>query len=134
MGSRNVWSSKWFSVESIDTKPEWGLGNEPYYTIKSPDSVLILPVTDDGRYIFVRQYRPAVGRYVLELPAGAVDESESADIAAKRELQEETGYSTSGLHLLARGHHNASRFSSTSSWFAALDLEAAPGWLPWRGP
>lgn len=45
------------------------------------------------RYVFIRQYRPAIGKYVIEFPAGLVDKDESYSQAALRELKEETGYS-----------------------------------------
>ena len=44
------------------------------------------------RTVLVSQFRPPVGQYVLELPAGLVDEHESAETTALRELAEETGY------------------------------------------
>lgn len=60
--------------------------------------VIILPMTDDGRVIFVEQYRAPVGKYVIEFPAGLISDrkglkGESIAQAAKRELLEETGYS-----------------------------------------
>ena len=54
----------------------------------------IVPVLEDGRILMVRQYRPAIDRWTLELPAGAKDEAEATTNTAGRELQEETGYAT----------------------------------------
>ena len=55
----------------------------------------IVPVTAEGRILLVRQYRPALDRYTWELPAGCRDEvDEPTDITAKRELEEETGYTS----------------------------------------
>lgn len=53
--------------------------------------VVILPITDDGNVILVRQYRYAVGRDMLELPAGKLEKGEDPLSAARRELEEETG-------------------------------------------
>ena len=55
----------------------------------------IVPVTEDGRILLVRQYRPALDRYTWELPAGCRDAvDEPTDITAKREMEEETGYTS----------------------------------------
>lgn len=53
----------------------------------------VVAVTNDGKLIMVRQYRPALDRYTLELPAGKRDSlTEDTLVTAKRELSEETGY------------------------------------------
>ena len=52
----------------------------------------VVPVLPDGRILMIRQYRPAVGRETLELPAGGRDAEESTARTAARELREETGY------------------------------------------
>ena len=61
----------------------------------------ILPVMKDGRIVMVRQYRNALERETLEIPAGGLNgREEPTDQAAMRELQEETGYHTD--HTAAR--------------------------------
>ncbi len=56
-------------------------------------AVVLVPVDADGRLLMVRQYRHAVRRWLLELPAGGMDEEDaSAEAAAQRELREETGH------------------------------------------
>jgi ADP-ribose pyrophosphatase len=56
-------------------------------------AVVLVPVEEDGRLLMVRQYRHAVGSWLLELPAGGVDEGDlSPEAAAQRELREETGH------------------------------------------
>ena len=53
----------------------------------------VLPVTEDGKILMVRQYRNALDRYTLEIPAGKLDSPDEAKIdCAYRELEEETGY------------------------------------------
>jgi ADP-ribose pyrophosphatase len=53
--------------------------------------VVIVPLTQDGQVRMVRQYRSAIGDYLLELPAGTLEPGESPEQAAPRELAEETG-------------------------------------------
>ena len=61
----------------------------------------IVPVLDDGRVLMIRQYRPAIDRMCLEIPAGARDSlDELTSICADRELLEETGYKAGKLDLL----------------------------------
>ncbi len=57
-----------------------------------PGAVLIIPVLRDGRIVLVRQYRPVVGRWLYELPAGTLEPGEDPEECARRELEEETGY------------------------------------------
>ena len=61
-------------------------------------AVAVVPLTQDGRVVCVRQYRYALGRVVLEIPAGKFDYiGEDHEEAALRELREETGYTTDCL-------------------------------------
>jgi ADP-ribose pyrophosphatase len=59
--------------------------------VRHPGSVVIIPVTDDGRVLLVRQYRHAIGRWAWELPAGSLKPGEDIAAAARRECHEEVG-------------------------------------------
>jgi ADP-ribose pyrophosphatase len=61
--------------------------------IKHPGAAAVVAVLDDGRVVFVRQYRYPVGRVLCELPAGKLDAGEDPLACARRELAEETGFS-----------------------------------------
>ena len=61
----------------------------------------VVPVMDDGRILMVRQYRNALDRYTIELPAGKLDDpNEKGIVCASRELEEETGYRSENLEWL----------------------------------
>ncbi len=62
-----------------------------------PGATAILAVTDQKEVLLVRQYRYAIERPLLELPAGKIDPGEEADACAARELTEETGYRAGNL-------------------------------------
>jgi ADP-ribose pyrophosphatase len=59
--------------------------------VRHPGSVVIVPVTDAGEIVLVRQYRHAIGRFAWELPAGSLEPAEDVAAAAGRECQEEIG-------------------------------------------
>lgn len=67
-----------------------------FHSIKVADYVGILAVTTDGRVPLVRQYRPALDRFTLELPSGLLDGQEEPIKTAARELEEETGFVAQG--------------------------------------
>lgn len=70
--------------------------------VKRPGAVVVLALTDDDHVVFVRQFRAAVGDFVLELPAGLMDVAgEPPETTAARELAEETGYSAQSIHMLS---------------------------------
>jgi ADP-ribose pyrophosphatase len=60
--------------------------------VEHSDCVVIIPIDTEGNLLLVRQFRYAVGKELLELPAGGINPGESAEQAARRELQEEIGY------------------------------------------
>lgn len=61
----------------------------------------VVPVTEEGKILMVRQYRNALDRYTLEIPAGALDTSdEQGELCAARELEEETGFRSENLEWL----------------------------------
>lgn len=69
--------------------------------IKHKGAAAVIPVTNDGKILMVRQYRNAIDRYTLEIPAGGLDAvNEPMITCAKRELEEETGYRSESLEFL----------------------------------
>jgi len=57
-----------------------------------PGAVMVIPLLDDGRVLLERQYRYPMQRVMIEFPAGKLDPGEDSLVCARRELQEETGY------------------------------------------
>ena len=87
---RKVFDGRVFSVvvESITT-PKGGTMNVEI--VRHPGSVVLVPVTDAGEIVLVRQYRHAIGRRAWELPAGTLNPHEEPTRAAERECHEEIG-------------------------------------------
>jgi 8-oxo-dGTP pyrophosphatase MutT (NUDIX family) len=63
-----------------------------WYYFDTPPSVMMVPVTADKRLVLVRQYRHNLKSYQLEFPAATMHEAEAPEVAARRELDEETGF------------------------------------------
>lgn len=70
--------------------------------IEHSGAAAVVPVLEDGRILLVRQYRNALDRETLEIPAGGINKEEESLLAAARELEEETGYKSDNLtHLIS---------------------------------
>ena len=84
----------------------------------------VLPVTDDGKILMVRQYRHALSRYTLEIPAGKLDSPDEPMIeCARRELEEETGYRSDDLSLLLNINTTVAFCDEFIGVFLAKDLK-----------
>lgn len=73
--------------------------------IRHPGAVVILPVFDDGKVLLERQFRYPVNQVFIEFPAGKIDPGENPLDCAKRELEEETGYTASSWQFLCTIHN-----------------------------
>jgi 8-oxo-dGTP pyrophosphatase MutT (NUDIX family) len=82
----------------------------------------IVPITDQGEVILIKQFRPPVNGYVIELPAGLCDIGETLEDAAGRELIEETGYAAGRLSFLVKGPMSSGSSSELLTVFVATDL------------
>ncbi len=67
-------------------------------------SVVVLPITKDGKVLLEKQYRYPVRDYVIGLPSGLVEDGENVEDCARRELEEETGYVAGDLKFLFSGY------------------------------
>ena len=92
--------------------------------IKHIGAVAVLPLTDDGKVICVRQYRYAVGEVTLEIPAGKLDAPDEDSVkAALRELREETGARCKSLEYLGRYFASPAILDEKINLYLARGLE-----------
>ncbi|MCS0628455.1 NUDIX hydrolase [Telluria mixta] len=89
--------------------------------IRHPGAVVILALFDDGRVLLERQFRYPNDQVFIEFPAGKIDPGEESLACAKRELEEETGYTATDWHFVCT-IHNAIAYSDEH-----LDLFLARG-------
>jgi ADP-ribose pyrophosphatase len=85
--------------------------------------VVMVAVTPSGSVLLERQFRPPLGRDVIELPAGLVDPGESFEAAARRELIEETGWAAKELRFLAEGPMSTGASTEILRTYLCTDLE-----------
>jgi ADP-ribose pyrophosphatase len=90
--------------------------------IVGADTIGVIPLTAGRELILERQYRFAVSRYLYEIPAGHIDDGETAREAAERELREEIGYTASKLRYLTSAYVSPGIQTEKISYFLATGL------------
>lgn len=100
LSSEKLYETPYFNLRSDRLRLPDGAVKENYYVLERPDAAIVFPVTTEGEVLFVRQYRPPLERMELGLPAGLVEPGEEPELAAQRELAEETGFSGGGWEAL----------------------------------
>ena len=93
--------------------PNGEIGNREY--INHPGAVCCLPILPNGQIALIKQYRYAVKKEMIELPAGKLDRNEIPEACALRELEEEIGYKAETLTLLTN-IHPAIGFANENMW------------------
>lgn len=68
--------------------------------VKHPGAVAVIAITPEDKIVMVEQFRKPLGRTIVEIPAGKLEKGEEPEVTAKRELEEETGYTCSDLRPL----------------------------------
>ncbi|MGE5174047.1 MAG: NUDIX hydrolase [Betaproteobacteria bacterium] len=120
-----VWQGKFMSAVEITYRDARGVVRtwEALERLGIGGIVVMVAVTPLENVILERQFRPPVGRDVIELPAGLVEPNESMEIAAKRELIEETGWSAGKLEFLAEGPISTGASTEALRAYLCTDLE-----------
>ncbi len=86
-------------VEALRVSPKGKVKKKALIDLS--DVSVVIPVKSDGKLIMENHYRYAADKWLMELPAGKVDDNEDPKVCAKRELEEETGYRSEKIRYLA---------------------------------
>jgi len=100
ISSKEITKNKIFRV-TLDDAVDPGGFEIKRFIVQHRGSAVMMPVDESNRILLVRQYRLPARRYLWELPAGSIDEGETALQTARRELVEETGYRAKSWQKLA---------------------------------
>ncbi len=115
-GDQVVFNTKWFQIIARRSAGS----NDPHYLIDTTDFVSLVVLNTENKLLLVRQFRPAVKRLTLEVPSGHVEQGETPEETAHKELLEETGYVVDKFELLAKVSPAIGRFTNKMwCYFAA---------------
>ena len=123
LDSTYTYRDRWLTLRSDTVRLANGSTLAPYHVVEGPDWVNVVALSEAGNIILVEQYRHAVQKIMLELPAGQVDPKEDHDAAMRRELLEETGFGGGTWHPLDTLFPAASRMTTRVTGYLALGLE-----------
>ena len=122
--SRTVIRDRWINLRADDCLTASGHEVAPFYVLDYPDWVHVVAITAADELVLVRQYRHGAGDVFLELPAGTVDAGDGDPAeAARRELEEETGYRAAALQLVTSLYANPGNQTNRVHTYLALDVE-----------
>jgi ADP-ribose pyrophosphatase len=103
---------------------EYNSGNRAAREVaEHPGGAVVVPVTGEGKIVMVTQYRFPIEQVLLELPAGKLNKDEDPMLCAKRELEEETGYSSENIEQLGWIYTTPGYSSEKLFIFLAKDLK-----------
>ena len=125
LGSRDVFESRIFKLRRDHIR--FPTGREAYFDLLHHNgAVAILPIDNEGQIWFVRQYRPAVGGMILEIPAGTLEADEEPEACAAREVREEIGMAADDIQLLGNFYLAPGYSTEYMHLYLAKDLRPDP--------
>lgn len=129
IASEYLFRDLWFTVRKDTCERPDGKIISPYYVYEFPTWVTAVAITRDGRFLFEKQYRHALGMTMYEIPGGCVDPGdETLETALARELKEETGYVFDRFEYLGKISANPSTHNNWMHFFLVTggELQAKP--------
>jgi 8-oxo-dGTP pyrophosphatase MutT (NUDIX family) len=115
--SKKVFEDRWFKARADACQFPDGRIIDPYYVVELPNWANAVVVTPNNEIVLVKQYRYPVDAVTLELPGGVINEGEDPMVAALRETQEETGYSSDQIQLICKTAPNPAINDNTAYFY-----------------
>lgn len=114
----------WLTVRQESLEMPDGTIVPEYYVLEYPNWVNVIAITNEGKFILVKQYRPGIRETCIELCAGVCEKEDASPlVSAQRELMEETGYGGGTWKEFMRIAPNASAANNFSYCFIAENVE-----------
>lgn len=133
ISSRPASDYRVLSVRELTVEDPRDGRQHPRVVIDSPDWVNVLALTEQGQVLLVRQFRFGVWADTLEIPGGMAEPGEAVELAAARELEEETGYRAASIELLGVCHPNPAIQSNRTFSFVATGCKKVHDGRPDEG-
>lgn len=123
LNSTHPFKCKWLSVRKDKVRMPSGYEMDDFYVLEYPHFVNVIAITEDGLFLIEKQYRHGLQKVSFELCAGCVEKGESPLDAAKRELSEETGYSSEEWNLFMISAPNPNSMNNLCYTFLAKNVK-----------
>lgn len=115
--SKKVFEDRWFKARADACQFPDGRIIDPYYVVELPNWANAVVVTSNNEIVLVKQYRYPVDAVTLELPGGVINDGEDPMLAALRETQEETGYTSNQIQLICKTAPNPAINDNTAYFY-----------------
>jgi ADP-ribose pyrophosphatase len=123
VSSEKIADCRVFKVREDLCERESDGARHPFFVLENPDWVNIIALTTSDEVVLIEQYRYGTQEIILEIPGGMIDPDEDAETAARRELLEETGYSSNEFVFLGKSHPNPAIQDNEIYHYLALNCE-----------
>ena len=117
ISSKKVFEDRWFKARADACQFPDGRIIDPYYVVELPNWANAVVVTSNNEIVLVKQYRYPVDAVTLELPGGVINDDEDPMLAALRETQEETGYTSNQIQLICKTAPNPAINDNTAYFY-----------------
>lgn len=118
--SKYIVHDRWLKLRADSCTTPTGHEINPFYVMEYPDWASCLVLSDDNEATLLRHYRHGIDAYVLELVALTIDNGETPETAARRELEEEIGLVNAEVHLVGTSYPNPAMLTNKHFSFVAL--------------